>query len=68
MVLICLWKKTDLVGAIRPMYEGCSESNTSYFILLAHNIRGGCWRYGIAQMAAKGQSVKTAPDMEVQRK
>ena len=50
------------------MYEGCSESNTSYFILLAHNIRGGCWRYGIAQMAAKGQSVKTAPDMEVQRK
>ena len=24
------------------IYEGCSESNASYFIILAHNIRGGC--------------------------
>jgi len=28
------------------IYEGCSESNASYFILLAHNIRGRCWGYG----------------------
>jgi len=25
---------------------GCSESNSSYLILLIHNIRGGCWWYG----------------------
>jgi len=24
--------------------EVCSESNASYFITRAHNIRGGCWR------------------------
>lgn len=23
--------------------EGCSESNVSYCIMLAHNIRGKCW-------------------------
>lgn len=28
------------------MYYGCSESNASYFILLAHNVRGGRWWYG----------------------
>ena len=27
-------------------YEGCSKSNASYFIVLAHNIRGRCWWYG----------------------
>ena len=27
------------------MYKGCSESAASYFITLAHDIRGGCWRY-----------------------
>ena len=26
-------------------YRGCSESNASYFILLAHDIRGECWWY-----------------------
>ena len=26
-----------------PIYEGCSESNASHFIMLAHNVRGGCW-------------------------
>ena len=25
------------------MYEGCSESNASYFIRLAHHIIGRCW-------------------------
>ena len=23
--------------------EGCSKSNASYFIMLAYNVRGGCW-------------------------
>lgn len=27
-------------------YEGSSENNASYFILLAHEVRGGCWWYG----------------------
>ena len=27
------------------MYEGFSKSNASCFIMLAHNIRGGCWWY-----------------------
>ena len=26
-------------------YKGCSKSNASYIILLAHNIIGGCWWY-----------------------
>ena len=26
-------------------YEGCSKSNASHFIVLAHNIRSGCWWY-----------------------
>lgn len=26
--------------------QGCSESDTSYFIMSAHDIRGGCWQYG----------------------
>lgn len=24
-------------------YEGCSENNASYFMTLAHNVRGRCW-------------------------
>jgi len=28
------------------MYDGCSESNASYSITLAHDVRGGCWWYG----------------------
>ena len=60
--------------------EGCSESNASYFIMLAH-VRGGCWWCGsrdwtfppnipldaaaVWQMAAEGQSDKLASDMEV---
>ena len=27
-------------------HEGCSETNASYFVILAHNFRGGCWWYG----------------------
>ena len=27
-------------------YEGCSESSTSYFIMLAHDTRGRWWWYG----------------------
>jgi len=31
---------------IEIKYKGCSESNAFYFIMLAHDIRGGCWWYG----------------------
>ena len=27
------------------IYEGCSESTTSHFIMLSRNIRSGCWWY-----------------------
>ena len=27
-------------------YKGCFKSNASYFIMLAHSIRGRCWWYG----------------------
>lgn len=27
------------------IYEGCSERNASYVIMLTHDIRGGCWWY-----------------------
>ena len=26
-----------------PRWECCSKSNTSYFIMLPHYVRGGCW-------------------------
>ena len=25
------------------LHKGCSESNPSYFMMLAHSVRGGCW-------------------------
>ena len=28
------------------IYEGCSKSNASYFVMLAHSIRRGGWWYG----------------------
>jgi len=28
------------------IYKGCSESNAFYFIMLAHEVRGGCWWEG----------------------
>ena len=28
------------------LYEGCSDSNVSYVIKLAHDVRGRCWWYG----------------------
>ena len=58
----------------RIKYEGCSKSNGSYFIMLVHDVRGGCWWYdnrgqpfpplchidfvAVQQMAAEGQSDK----------
>jgi len=51
--------------------EGCSESNASHCMVLAHDVRGGCWWCGsrgqtfppvfhdviaVRQMAAEGQS------------
>jgi len=29
------------------MYEGCSESSASYFIMSDHDTRGRCWWYGV---------------------
>ena len=65
-------------------YEGSSEINASYFMMLAHDIGGGCWWYGsrgrtfradillnfvaMRQMTAEGQSDKMASDMEVRMK
>lgn len=40
--------------------EGRSKSNACYFIMLAGNIRGGCWWYGSA-----GQADKMASGVEV---
>ena len=34
---ICIWFTSN--------YEGCSDSNASYFAMLAHDIRGTCWWY-----------------------
>ena len=38
-----LFKPWKCIGA---MHIGWSESNVSCFIMLAHNVRGGCWWYG----------------------
>ena len=70
---------TQLRCESEPFYEGCSESNASYFMMLAQNVRGGwCW-YGsrgwtflpmlhyvvsVQQMAAEEQSYKTTSNME----
>ena len=35
-----------LLCKITWKYEDHSESNASYFIILAHDVRGGCWWYG----------------------
>lgn len=60
--------------------EQHAESNASYFIMLAHNISGGCWWYGVdvvsstntpinfvamQHMEKEGQSDKTASDIEM---
>ena len=34
------------VKEIMLYHESCSESSASYFIMLAHDVRGGCWWYG----------------------
>ena len=34
--------KVKEASAFRGTYKGCSESNASYLVLLAHDIRGGC--------------------------
>ena len=28
------------------LYESCSSSNASNFMMLSHDVRGGCWWYG----------------------
>ena len=39
-------KAPELWSFTEQIYKGCSESNASYFMMLAHNVRGGCWWYG----------------------
>ena len=29
--------------SLETVYKGCSKSNASYFIALAHDVRSGCW-------------------------
>jgi len=46
--IFCICKKTlnlkdTYYNVTSKMYEGHSESNASYFIMLAHDVRGGCW-------------------------
>ena len=47
-----LWYSEDEFDNYDPLtqlmqyYEGRSEINASYFIMLAHDVRGGCWWYG----------------------
>ena len=36
----------SVILCLKPIHEGCSESNVSYFIVLAHNVRGRFWRDG----------------------
>ena len=63
------------------VYKGCSESNASYFLMLSHNVRGGCMavkplpvcEYSITvvamwQMAAEGHSDKMASNTEAYMK
>jgi len=66
------------------IYKGCPKINASYFVMLDHDVRGGCWWYGsrgwtfpasislnfvtMWQMTAEGQSDKMASDMEMRMK
>ena len=31
------------ITSLETVYKGCSKSNASYFIALAHDVRSGCW-------------------------
>ena len=52
----CIWESENLAVPYKDVvssmlidllwYKGCSKSNTSYFIMSAHNIRGGYRWYG----------------------
>jgi len=63
------------------IHESCSESNVSYVMMLAYDVRSKWWDGGLnlptkiplhfvtmTQMAAEGQSNKMASDMEVHMK
>ena len=44
---LCLWGvPLGKHHNIYPLYEGCSKSNTSYFMMLTCDIRGGWWWFG----------------------
>ena len=61
--------KPDLGSIFLLIYKGCSKSNASYFIMLAHNISGECWWYGSTRQVEPSHQHsipdKTAADMEV---
>ena len=49
--IIKTWQKNQNILLLRYIiyyifYEGSSKNNASYFIMLAHDIRGRCWCYG----------------------
>jgi len=44
--IFCVWPLTPISISNKTFkYKGCSKNNASYFIMLAHDIRGGCWWY-----------------------
>lgn len=43
--LLVNYLKTLVKNYFCFIYRGCSGSNTSYFIMLIRDVRGGCWRY-----------------------
>jgi hypothetical protein len=47
-IKVLIWNKEHLMGAEPHLYiyEGRSESNASYFIILGHDVRCRCWWYG----------------------
>jgi len=83
----CYWQAVQPMWLFRILrkniYQGYSESNASYFVMLDHKVRGGCWWYGsrswtfppvfsyvllLWQMAAEGQPVRIASHMEAHMK
>jgi len=44
--MLSSWDQSVFSNMCFPYYEGWSESNASYFMMLAHDATGGCWWYG----------------------
>ena len=41
-----IWHSVTDTVLQRKIYEGCSKSNASYVVMVAHDITGPCWWYG----------------------